>query len=128
MTYNTDVSYSIDSIKFNLLKTVNVLESVLLIVSNLCDAVQVHCCPLYELSMVRDNTDTATVVVLWLLPGNDCPLQLHDNVATGLPPLSWQVKVTGVPSLYWYPAGCADIIRLLVGASETLRVNINLFC
>ena len=75
-----------------------VSESVLSMVSNLCEAVQVHCCPLYELSMVRDNVDLATVAVLLLLPDTDCPLQLHDNVATGLPPLSWQVKVTAVVS------------------------------
>ena len=68
--------------------------------------------------MVRDNIDTATVPLLWVTPDTDFPGQLHDNVAKGLPPLSWQVKVTDVPSSYWYPAGCADVIRLLVGASE----------
>ena len=85
--------------QFYLQYTVNVFESVPLMVSNLCEAVQIHCCPLYELSMVRDNVDLATVLLLWVTPDTDCPLQLHDNVATGLPPLSWQVKVTCVVSL-----------------------------
>ena len=101
--------------------TVSVSVLVLLKDGILCEAVHVHCCPLYVLSMVRDNTDLAMVPLLWVTPDTDFPGQLHDNVATGLPPLSWHVKVTVVPSLYWYPAGCADIIRLLVGASETWK-------
>ena len=55
---------SVHSIQCNLQYTVKVFESVLLLASNLCEAVQVHCCPLYELSMVSDNTDTATVLLL----------------------------------------------------------------
>ena len=76
----------------------NVFESVLSMDSDLCEAIQIHCCPLYVLSMVRDNTDPATVLLLWVTPDTDFPGQLHDNVATGLPPLSWQVKVTAVVS------------------------------
>ena len=68
--------------------TVSVSILVLLKDIILCIAVQIHCCPLYVLSMVRDNTDTATVPLLMVTPDTDFPGQLHDNVATGLPPLS----------------------------------------